>query len=89
MSRKKIYDRKVSTYMEKVHLFETTENYVKGQARVTGQSRAEIIREMCEVARLVEQTGEQFRSGTTKVYQAVTNNYSRQILLKSAPSSRR
>jgi len=74
MPRKKLYERKVSTYMEKVHLFEVTENYVKGQTKATGQSRAAVIRELCEAARQVQMTDEQFRSGTTKIYQAVTNN---------------
>jgi hypothetical protein len=74
MPRKKILERKVSNYLDKVHLFEITDSYVKGQTKFTGQSRAAVIRELCESARQVQMTDEQFRSGTTKIYQAVTNN---------------
>ncbi len=80
MPRKKLYERKVSTYMEKVHLFEVTESYVKSQTKITGQSRAEVIRDMCEAARLEELTHGQFSSGTTKVFQSVTNKRLKQNL---------
>ena len=73
MPRKKLYERKVSTFMEKVHLFEVTENYVKSQTKYTGQSRAAVIRDMCEYARLEKLTHGQFSAGTTKTFQSVTN----------------
>ncbi len=73
MPRKKLYERKVSLNSHRVKLYDITDAYVRKQTELTGQSPTAVIRELCESARLVKQTDEQFRSGTTKIYQAVTN----------------
>lgn len=74
MPRKKLYERKISDIRHEVRLFEITDSYVKNKAKLEGKKQNEIIRELCEYARLEELTKGQFSVGTTKVFQSVQNN---------------
>lgn len=71
MPRKKLYERKISDVRHEVRLFEITDAYVKQKAKIEGKTQTEIVRELCEAARLEELTRGQFSVGTTKIFQSV------------------
>ncbi len=51
MSRKKTSEKRVSDFPDRVKLFETTSRYVAAESEAKGESRAEVIRVLCEEAR--------------------------------------
>lgn len=51
MPRKKSSEKRVSDFPDRVKLFETTARYVAAESEATGESRAEVIRVLCEEAR--------------------------------------
>ncbi len=51
MPRKKQSEKRVSDFPDRVKLFETTSRYVAAESERTGESRARVIRVLCEEAR--------------------------------------
>lgn len=71
MGRTKLKENKISSTVQRVKLFESTNEFVINKAASRKVSQAVIIREMCESARQEELTKGQFRNGTTNVFQSV------------------